>query len=429
MSWFEPPVQYARNAQVANPVRVSASASEGWSGMSLTDPRMIEFVREGGMTSSGQVVNTRTALKNPTMFRACSLISNSLGMLPFQLIDEATKQKAAKEPLYRVLHREPNNWQTAFDFRSHMQLMALVHRDACAIIVRSRNVSLRRDVVTRLVPLNPLRVEIVQNDDWSLSYKYTPKKGPTVTYGPEEIFHLRGLSLDSVHGISLVEQAAEAIGTAMAAERALGRLYKNGTFIGGTLRHPGQLSDPAFDRLKASLAEKEGADEAGRNLILEEGMEYLAVGTTAKDAQHIENRKMQVEEIARVTGVPRPLLMVDETSWGSGIDALGQFFVRYALGPWFEAWQQAAERSLLVGEEKDRLSVKFNPAALLRGSMKDQGDFFSKALGAGGAPGWMTPNQVLDAQDMPRHPDGDRLNPGSAAKPANDGGQVDPANP
>jgi HK97 family phage portal protein len=145
-----------------------------------------------------------------------------------------------------------------------------------------------------------------------------------------------------------------------------------------------------------------------------------------------ELRKMQVEEIARVTGVPRPLLMVDETSWGSGIQALGQFFVQYALNPWFEAWQQAAERSLLVGDEKNRFAVKFNPNALLRGSTKDQGDFFAKALGAGGQPGWMSPNEVRRLNDMPEHADPasnqiSKGNQGGSPAPDDDGGDDAPA--
>jgi len=101
--------------------------------------------------------------------------------------------------------------------------------------------------------------------------------------------------------------------------------------------------------------------------------------------------------------------MIDETSWGSGIDALGQFFVRYGLNPWFEAWQQAVERSLLTDDEADQLEAKFNAGALLRGSMTAQADFFAKALGAGGQQAWMTPNEVREMQDMPPNPDGDTL--------------------
>lgn len=426
-SGYQPMVLTGR--EPSSSARPAASVGEGALFYSLADPLLREFLTDGLAAASGATVNTETALRNPAMFRAVSLISYAIGMLPLHVIDEETKQKA-DHPLFRILHREPNNWQTAFDFRSLMQLRALVKGNAYALIIRSRQVRTGRDEIVRLVPLNPDWVQPVQNDDWSVSYRYQPPKGGVRMLKPEEVFHLRGLSLDGISGMSLVKQARDAIGLALSAEMAAGRLFKNGSFIGGALSHPGKLSDPAFERLRASLAEKEGAENAGKNLILEEGMKYESLANNAKDAQLIELRKMQVEEIARVTGVPRPLLMVDETSWGSGIQALGQFFVQYALGPWFEAWQQAAERSLLIGSEKDRFSVKFNPNALLRGSTKDQGDFFAKALGAGGQPAWMTANEVRGLNDMPRIDGGDELSKGTGvAAPKDDGGDDAPDQP
>ncbi|WP_278069889.1 phage portal protein [Brevundimonas sanguinis] len=413
--------------QQAEATAPRADVGDGAVFYALNDPMVQEFLRDGLTAASGATVNTETALRNPAMFRAVSLISYAIGMLPLHVIDEETKEKA-DHPLFRILHREPNNWQTAFDFRSLMQLRALVKGNAYALIVRSRQIRTGRDEIVRLVPLNPDYVQPVQNADWSVSYRYQPPQGVQRTLRPEEVFHLRGLSLDGLNGLSLVKQARDAIGLALSAELAAGRLFKNGSFIGGALKHPGKLSDPAFERLKTSLAEKEGAQNAGKNLILEEGMDYVTMAQNAKDAQLTELRKMQVEEIARVTGVPRPLLMVDETSWGSGIQALGQFFVQYALGPWFEAWQQAAERSLLVGAEKDQFSVKFNPGALLRGSTKDQGDFFAKALGAGGQPGWMSQNEVRRLNDMPAVEGGDEISKGLGAPPTpSKGGEDEPA--
>lgn len=341
-------------------------------------------------------------MRNPAFFRAMSLIANSVGMLPVHLMDNETKEKAKTHAVYKLLYRRPNAWQTAFDFRSLMQLRAMTSdRPAVALIVRSRQVRSGKDEVVQLIPLDPKKVEIKQRPDWTVVYEFQPAEGGKRTYAADEIFHLRGLSMDGLNGVNLVRQARDAIGLALSAELAAGRLFKNGSFIGGALKHPGKLSDSAFERLKTSLAEKEGAGNAGKNLILEEGMDYVAMAQNAKDAELSGLRKMQVEEIARVTGVPRPLLMVDETSWGSGIQALGQFFVQYALNPWFTAWQQAAERSLLTGEEADRLSVEFNADALLKGSTKDQGDFFAKALGAGGSLPWMTQDEVRGFSNLP----------------------------
>jgi HK97 family phage portal protein len=371
----------------------------------LTDERLADYLFYGGHSAAGEPVTVATAMRNPALFRSFMLISNAIGMLPLQLIDTETKEKAKDHPLYNLLHREPNNWQSAYDFRAYLQLQALATGDGYALIVESTDIRRGGRKISRLIPVDSKTMRPVQNSDWSVSYIYTPKNGVQQTLSGNQVFHLRGPSLDGICGLSLIKQARDAIGLALASERASGRMFKNGTFVGGALTHKGKLSDPAYDRLKASLAEKEGADNAGKNLILEEGMDYKSISTSARDAQLIEIRRMQVEEISRVTGVPRPLLMVDETAWGTGIYALGQFFVAYALNPWFEAWQQAIVRCLLSGDDKDRYVAKFNDGALLRGSLADQAEFFAKALGSGGSAPWMHVDEVRDVMDLPKRED------------------------
>lgn len=407
----------------------SAAGSEVGAFGGLDDPRLAEFLRIGGaLTEAGVTVDVRKALKNTALFRAVSLIAYSIGMLPLQLIEDESKAKATWHPLYRLLHRRPNGWQTAFDFRALMQLRVLVHGNAYALIVRAPDIRRggQREPV-QLVPLDPDRVRPEQRDDWSVIYRYQPAKGGERIYPAADIFHLRGLSMDGLMGLSVVRQAAEAIGLALAADIAAANLYKHGAFVGGALQHPTALSDAAFARLRESLDDKSGARNAGKSMILEEGMTWAPISPTARDAQLIEVRRMQVEEIARATGVVRPLLMLDETSWGSGVAELARFFVQFTLQPYFEAWQQAVERDLLSETDADRISAKFNAGALLRGSIKDQGEFFAKALGSGGQPGFYTPNEVREILDTPPHPDGDRLPLGSSAAAAGDAAAGDGA--
>jgi HK97 family phage portal protein len=374
---------------------------------SLEDPYLAAFMRDGRSTKAGISVNDRDALLNTAVLRSVSLISNSIGMLPLHLIDSATKEKATSHPLFKLLHRRPNSFQSAFDFRSFLQMQALTQkRGGFALVVRSGQ------KIVALIPLMSTLMDVVQNDDWSVVYRYSRPKGGTVDYKPTEILHLRGLTVDGINGICLVEQAREAIGLALAADLAIAKYYRNGSFIDGTLNAPkdGKISPAAIDRMKVSWQERySGANNAGKTPFLEEGVEYKQITSSAKDAQTNETRARQVEEVARVFGVPRPLLMVDETSWGSGVDVLGQFFVRYGLNPWFEAWQQAIERTLLSDADQDKYSAKFNPGALLRGSMAQQGDFLAKALGAGGQQAYFTPNEARDFLDMPAHADGDKL--------------------
>ena len=373
---------------------------------SLDDVAAIEFFRDGKISKTGITVSATAAMRNPAVFRSVSLIAQTVGMLPLHLIDKNTKEKARDHSLFPILHRKPNDWQSAYDFRMLMQMRVLVKGNAYAIIVRSPVTK----KVLRLIPINPDHVKPILRADWTMAYEYRPPGKGLVTYPAGDILHLRGMSEDGISGMSLVSQAADAIGLALAAELAAARVFKNGSFINGTLNTAQKVSEPALLRLKETWRQfYAGADNAGMTPILEEGLEYKTIGLTSKDAQHNEVRGRQIEEIARVFGVPRPLLMVDDTSWGTGIEALGQFFVRYGLNPWFEAWQQAIERSLFTDADARDYEVKFNSGALTRGSLKDQGDYFAKASGAGGHRPWMTANEIRDVLDMPAHDEGDAL--------------------
>lgn len=369
---------------------------------SLDDPAFYEFIR-GGITGTeaGISVTPRLAMRNTTVLRCVSLISFSIGMLPLHLHRKGDKSKADEHPLFRILHRRPNAWQTAYEFRALMQQRALGasgdgnRGDAFALIVRSGN------KITQLVPLATERVMPRQRSDWSLEYEYQRPNGGNTVLAQRDVFHLRyGLSEDGISGLSLVKQAAEAIALAIQTEKAAARLFRNGMLAGGMMAVKDRLSDEAYDRLREQMAEREGADHAHKWIIGEEGLEAKPFSQSGRDNQHIEMRKHQTEDVSRPFGVPRPLLNVDDTSWGSGIDVLGQFFVRYGLNPWFEAWQQAIERSLLSEREADEFEAKFNAGALLRGSMKDQAEFFAKALGSGGHHPFLEVDEVRGWLDL-----------------------------
>jgi HK97 family phage portal protein len=374
------------------------------------DPRLLEFIRSGGdlgVNDAGISVTPKMALQNTTVLRCVSLHAFSIGMLPLHLHRKADNTKADDHPLFRLLHRKPNAWQTAFEFRALMQQRALgangdgQRGDAFALIVRSG---------ARIIQLVPLKTELVtprQRNDWSLEYVYQLPNGGERVLPARDIFHLRyGLSEDGISGLSTVKLAADAIALASQTQRAAARLFRNGMMVGGAVSHPQKLSPEAYERLKASMEERlTGAENAHKWMILEEGMQASPFASTGRDAQNIEQRKYQSEEITRPFGVPRPLVNLDETNWGTGIDVLGQFFVRYGLIPWFEAWQQAIERSLLTEEEADLYEAKFNAGAIIRGSMKDQAEFFAKGLGSGGHNPWLHPDEVRDWMDMPRRDD------------------------
>jgi len=361
------------------------------------DPDLLAYLRGGSETQSGAYVTPIKSLGNMAVMRSVSLISESIGMLPLNLhTRDDTRAIAADHPVHRLLRGMPNAWQTAFEFKSTMQMRALLYGNAYAVIIQSGGRPIR------LVPVPSAKMEPKLQDDFTIIYRYTRPDGGATDYRPRDVLHLRDISEDGVCGISRVNMAREAIGLALQAETAAARLFRNGMMVGGALKHPGTLSTEAYERLQQSMADRySGSENAHKWMVLEEGMTAEKFAQTAADSQHIENRNHQIEEVARAFGVPRPLLMMDDTSWGSGIEQLGLFFVQYTLAPWFRAWEEAIERSLLGEQDRAMYYPKFNERALLRGSMKDQSDFFAKALGAGGHRPWMSTNEVRGLSDLP----------------------------
>lgn len=416
--------------QPASP-RVPAGANlvpviQALTAMDFDSPVLREFIAGGRTSAAGVTVSERVALKNSAFFRACNLISSSIGMLPTHLhrrLPDGTTEKAKDHPLYRVLHRRPNGYQTAFEFKSYMQFMALLDGNAYALIIRGPR------GVQQLVPLKRGSVEPQLSDTWELTFKYNRPGGGTTTLSARDVFHFRHpLTRDGLKGVALLDVAVDTIGLAAAVERALGKLAGKGMMAGGALESDQTLGDEAIENLRRSLAEDHsGADAAGDWLILEEGLKAKPF-SNPKDSQTDETRKRQDEEVARFTDVPRPLLMMDETSWGTGIRELGLFLVTYCLTKWFVAWEQAVQRSCLTEAEQDadELYVKFNDGALLRGSLKEQAEFFSKALGNNAA--WMRPNEVRANFELNPDPDGEKL-PQPAVKKAPEPKDPEPKDP
>jgi HK97 family phage portal protein len=398
------PFGWGKPSAEANRVRASTILQgDGVSFGSLDDPNLGEFIRDGAPTASGAFVSTRTALFNTAVFRAIDLICSSMGMLPLHMLNRADNTKADEHPLADVLQYVPNDYQSAYDLRSQLQFQALTNeKGGFAQIIWSRG------QVYQMVPLDPDRMRVVKNANRTVSYYYRRPDGSEQLMGEREVFHLRGLSADGVNGLSRVRYAREAIGLARQAETAAAKLFSDGVMASGALQTDNSLSDEAYDRLKGDMAAHyTGADNAGKWMILEEGLKATAIASTPKDSQLLEARQHQVEEVARAFGVPRPLLMMDDTSWGTGIEQLGIGFVRYGLQPWCTAWEQTIARVMLTKPERRLYTAKFNTGALTRGSLKDQGEFFSRAMGAGGSQPFGRVNDIRRLLDWEIVPGGD----------------------
>ena len=363
----------------------------GQSFYGYNDPRFLEFLRNGGGNDTDPLCNT-------AVLRCLSLICGTIGTLPISLIEAGPQKRIAGEhPAHRLMKIKPNRWQTPLEFKRQMQLSFLRHGDAYARIIWS----LERPI--ELIPLDSRSMHVEQADDLSLVYRYNTAKKGVLILAQSEVFHLRDISPDGVTSLARMTLANEAIKLARYAEEAARRIFEQGNMTDGFLQFPTALKDEAYERLRKSLdKDYMGTQGAGRLPILEEGGVYNPSSTTARDAQHNEQRRMQIEDISRAFGVPRPLMMLDDTSWGSGIEQLGIYFLQYTMLEHFTNWEQAAARALLREEELERYQFKFNERALMRGTLKDQADYYAKSLGAGGTKPWHSQNEIREVEDYPR---------------------------
>ena len=388
MSIFD---MFRRKAEAKS--RPQASA-QGITFQGLDDPALLEFIRNGQQGESNRM------LRNTSALRSLSLIGNGLGMLPVSLYRSGSDKEIVKDhPAHKLLRFKPNPWQTPMEFKSQMQVLLETEGNAYARIIRAAGRPIH------LIPFEKGRVDAKLGSNWRMQYRCTTENGGQLTLDQDEILHVRELSIDGVLGLSKRRLSCEVFELAEQAQRAAANVFKTGVMAGGAIEVPNAMSDQAYQRMKTARDEEySGAENVNKWMIMEEGAKANPFTSTAKDGQQLESRNHQIEEVARLYGVPRPLLMMDDTSWGSGIEQLAIFFVQFTMTPRFTAWEEALARSLLTDYERENLYFKFNERALLRGTLKDQADYFAKALGAGGHQGWHGVNEVRELLEYPADP-------------------------
>lgn len=394
---------YFKNLLDAARGKPKASASFDLTNMSGEQLR--EFLRIGGSsdTAAGVLINENSAMRVAAAWRCVNILSGTIGTLPLDLVrrvSETERQPAAGHPLRRVLTVKPNQWQTPSEFRRQLMVHLLLRGNAFAVKVMAA------DRVLALIPVHPERVEVEQLDDFSIIYRVSLPNGRFRTYTQAEIFHLRGMSLDGVKGLSVLSHMRESLGLALQSERAGARVMANGQLSGGVLKHPSKLGAEAREHLKASLQDRHGgADNAGRMMVLEEGMDFGAISMSAKDMQFLEQRDFQRYDIAMFFGVPPHMIGATDkqTSWGAGIEQQGIGFVTYTLTDWLRTWEEAIKRDLLAEREWDALDARFYTQGLMRGDVKTRWEAHVKGLQWG----VVSPNEVRALEDMNPRDDGD----------------------
>ena len=358
-----------------------------------------------GSAASGKHVNERTSMQMTAVYSCVRILSEAVASLPlnvYRYTDSGGKEKAIAHTLYRLLHDEPNPEMSSFIFRETLMTHLLLWGNAYAQIIRNG-----KGEVVALYPLMPDRMSVDRDKNGRLYYKYTKSNddAPTMENGsvyldPSDVLHVPGLGFDGLVGYSPIAMAKNAIGLAIAAEEYGSKFYANGAAPSGVLEHPGTLKDPERVRNSWNLTFG-GSSNSHKVAVLEEGMKYTPISISPNEAQFLETRKFQINEIARIFRVPPHMVGDLEKSSFSNIEQQSLEFVKYTLDPWVIRWEQALYRSLLTEEEKKELFFKFNVEGLLRG------DYASRMNGYATARqnGWMSANDIRELEDLDRIPE------------------------
>lgn len=359
-----------------------------------------------GRTTSGKPVNERTAMQTTAVYACVRILAETVASLPlhvYEYQDDGGKKLVHDHPLYYLLHDEPNPEMTSFVFRETLMSHLLIWGNAYAQIIRDG-----AGRVLGLYPLLPDKMEVQRDDRGNIYYVYSRnsdenpmfKEYGNIKLKAEDVLHIPGLGFDGLIGYSPIAMAKNAVGMTLACEEYGASFFANGANPGGVLEHPGVLKDPSKVRESWNSVYR-GVSNAHKIAVLEEGMKYQQIGIPPEEAQFLETRKFQINEIARLYRIPPHMVGDLDKSSFSNIEQQSLEFVKYTLDPWVIRWEQSLQRSLLLPGEKGKYFIKLNVDGLLRGDYQSRMNGYA----VGRQNGWFSANDIREMENMNPIPD------------------------
>lgn len=353
-----------------------------------------------GRTTSGQNVDEFKAMQTTAVYACVRILSEAIASLPIHVYERTDKgkEKRVDHPLVFLLHDEPNPEMSSFVFRETLMSHLLIWGNAYVQIIRDRSGN-----VISLYPLLPDKMSVHRDSRGILYYKYQrqTEENPNITetgtviLPQEDVLHVPGLGFDGLIGYSPIALAKNAIGMTLATEEYGASFFRNGANPGGVLEHPGILKDPK--RVRDSWNEVyKGVANAHKVAVLEEGMKYTQIGIPPEEAQFLQTRKFQINEIARLYRIPPHMVGDLEKSSFSNIEQQSLEFVKYTLDPWVVRFEQSFKRALFLPEEKKTHFIKFNVDGLLRGDYQSRMNGYA----VGRQNGWLSTNDIRELEDL-----------------------------
>lgn len=375
----------------------------------LSDP-LLASLFGSGPTLSGMNVGPDTALRVPAVNAAVRVIAESVAALPLHLYTRKgdTKERDTDNPIYSLIHNQPNNWTSSFEFRKQAQVDVLLHGHAYGFV---NKVGGEPKEILRLAPSSTsVKIDPASGEP---TYEVTQTNGGKRPYSYDQIIHIQALN-----GVAPIVHAREAIALASALEAHAAKLMGNSARPGGILKFKGaKLTETQLQRIKSQWGASHNAGTSGGTAIFDSETDFQPLTFNSVDMQFVELRRFQLDEISRAFRVPPHLLSeLGRATWSNTVD-MNQSFLDYCLIGWLEQWQGALERALLTPEQRTTSYIEFDTSALTRANLTARTESYSKAVGGP----WMTPNEARALENRPPIDGGNVLNdPPGTAVPAND---------
>lgn len=356
-----------------------------------------------GKSISGQTVNEFSAMRVSAVYACVRILAESIAALPLHVYryNDGGKERDFNHPLYFLLHDAPNAEMTSFTFREVMTVNLVLWGNCYAYIHRNNG-----GRVIGLYPLMSNRMTVERDENNEIVYRYTPStadkqfdKSAQVTLQRHEVLHIPALGFNGLIGFSPIAMARNAIGVAIATEEFGAKFFENGARPSGVLTHPSTIKDP--DKLREEWQKVYGGSEnSGKVAVLEEGMKYESISIPPNDAQFLDTRKFQINEIARIFRIPPHMLADLERATFSNITHQSLEFVMYSLMPWLTRWEQSMNKALFLQSERGKYFVKFSVEGLLRGDYETRMRGYQLAI----QNGIMSVNEVRELEDFNKIP-------------------------
>lgn len=352
----------------------------------------------GREAATGRSITAQAALEVPTVLRCVSVLADGVATVPLKILRRDPKtgrrEEATDHPLFDLLHTAPNDWQDSLQFRETLVLHMALTGNAFVYVSRVRGAPVE------LIPIEPGNVVVKQQRDLSLTYRVrAPSGGEERAVPASDIWHLRGPSWNSWHGLETVRLAREAIGLALATEEAHGRLHRNGVKPSGVYTVEGTLTPEQHARITGWLkANFMGSGNAGNPLVLDRAAKWTPIAMSGVDSQHLETRRHQVEEICRALGVmPIMVGFSDKSATYASAEQMFLAHTVHTIRPWHRRFEAAIRRSLMTPEDRaSGFYPKFFDTELLRGAAQDRAEYYAKGI----ASGWLLRNEARGFEDM-----------------------------